>query len=238
VRRKAGSCQAKEENDSVKLRSSFYAIFFPAFLCISSASAQSSFDVNIGGGTAHSSASGAGIENTSSLNAFGSCTPSATDPTCERTPSLGGFFLGFGGDLLLWKHFGVGAEVMFQPAKSDYGPLQYRQTFYDFNGIFVPVNQKKFQLQLQGGIGGAKTSFSFTQTGCVGTAVCTTQTEPVGNTSHFQLHVGVGLQVFLTEHIFVRPQFDLHYVPSFTDQFGSNTVPAGMVWVGYSWGDH
>lgn len=222
----------------MKLRSSFYAIFFPAFLCISSASAQSSFDVNIGGGTAHSSASGAGIENTSSLNAFGSCTPSATDPTCERTPSLGGFFLGFGGDLLLWKHFGVGAEVMFQPAKSDYGPLQYRQTFYDFNGIFVPVNQKKFQLQLQGGIGGAKTSFSFTQTGCVGTAVCTTQTEPVGNTSHFQIHAGVGLQIFLTEHIFVRPQFDLHYVPNFTDQFGSNTVPAGMVWVGYSWGDH
>ena len=221
----------------MKLRSSFYAIFFPAFLCISSASAQSSFDVNIGGGTAHSSASGAGIENTSSLNAFGSCTPSATDPTCERTPSLGGFFLGFGGDLLLWKHFGVGAEVMFQPAKSDYGPLQYRQTFYDFNGVFVPVNQKKFQLQLQGGIGGAKTSFSFTQTGCVGTAVCTTQTEPVGNTSHFQIHAGVGLQIFLTEHIFVRPQFDLHYVPNFTDQFGSNTVPAGMVWVGYSWGD-
>jgi hypothetical protein len=139
---------------------------------------------------------------------------------------------------LLWKHFGVGAEVMFQPAKSDYGPLQYRQTFYDFNGIFVPVNQKKFQLQLQGGIGGAKTSFSFTQTGCVGTAVCTTQTEPVGNTSHFQIHAGVGLQIFLTEHIFVRPQFDLHYVPNFTDQFGSNTVPAGMVWVGYSWGDH
>jgi hypothetical protein len=48
----------------------------------------------------------------------------------------------------------------------------------------------------------------------------------------------VGLQIFLTEHIFVRPQFDLHYVPNFTDQFGSNTVPAGMVWVGYSWGDH
>jgi hypothetical protein len=138
---------------------------------------------------------------------------------------------------MLWKHFGVGAEVNFQPAKSDYGPLQYRQTFYDFNGIFAPINQKRAQLQLQGGIGGAKTSFSFTSTGCVGTAVCTTQSEPVGNTSHFQLHVGVGIQLFLTEHIFVRPQFDLHYIPNFTDQFGRNAVPAGTVWVGYSWGD-
>jgi hypothetical protein len=27
------------------------------------------------------------------------------------------------------KHFGVGAEVNLQPAKSDYGPLQYWQTF-------------------------------------------------------------------------------------------------------------
>ena len=221
----------------MRLRSSFYAILFPAFLCISSASAQSSFDVNMGFGTAQAPSSGAGIENTSSLNAFGSCTPSPVDPTCEKTPSLSGFFLGFGGDLMLWKHFGVGAEVKIQPAKSDYGPLQYRQTFYDFNGIFAPINQKRAQLQFQGGIGGAKTSFSFTQTGCVGTAVCTTQSEPVGNTSHFQIHVGVGIQLFLTEHIFVRPQFDLHYIPNFTDQFGRNAVPSGMVWVGYSWGD-
>jgi hypothetical protein len=220
----------------VRLRSSFYAILFPAFLCIS-ASAQSSFDVNMGFGTAQAPSSGAGIENISSPNAFGSCTPSSLDPTCEKTPSLSGFFLGFGGDLMLWKHFGVGAEVKFQPAKSDYGPLQYRQTFYDFNGIFAPINQKRAQLQLQGGIGGAKTSFSFTSTGCVGTAVCTTQSEPVGNTSHFQVHVGVGIQLFLTEHIFVRPQFDLHYIPNFTDQFGRNAVPAGTVWVGYSWGD-
>ncbi|MEI9971972.1 MAG: hypothetical protein WDO73_07875 [Ignavibacteriota bacterium] len=41
----------------------------------------------------------------------------------------------------------------------------------------------------------------------------------------------------MTDHIFVRPQFDYHYVPSFTDQFGSNSAVGGMVWVGYSWGD-
>ena len=201
------------------------------------AGAQSSFDLNIGFGTARAGANGGGIDNASSLNAFGACTPGPLDPACQATPALNGFFLGLGGDIMLHKHFGVGAEVNFQPAKSDYGPLQYRQTFYDFNGIFAPINQKRAQLQLQGGIGGARTGFSFTQNSCVGIAVCSTVTQPVGNSSHFQVHAGVGVQLFLTDHIFIRPQFDLHYVPNFTQQFGRNAVPEGTVWVGYSFGD-
>jgi len=138
---------------------------------------------------------------------------------------------------MLHQHFGIGAEVNLQPAKGDYGPLQFRETFYDFNGIYAPVNSKRVQLQLQGGIGGARTSFSITQNSCVGTAVCSTVSQPVGNASHFQVHAGIGLQLFVTEHVFIRPQFDLHYVPNLNQQFGSNTVPAATVWVGYSFGD-
>ncbi len=206
--------------------------------CAPFAAAQSSFDLNLGFGTAHAGSNGSGLDNASSLNAFGTCTPGPADVNCVKNPSLGGFFLGFGGDVLLQKHYGIGAEFAVQPAKSDYGPLQYRQTFYDFNGIYAPVNEKRVQVKLMGGIGGAKTSFSFTQNGCVGTAVvCSSQSQPVGNSNHFQLHAGLGVEIFVTDHIFIRPQFDLHYVPSFTDQFGSNVVPAGMVWVGYSWGD-
>jgi hypothetical protein len=59
----------------------------------------------------------------------------------------------------------------------------------------------------------------------------------VGNSTHFQIHVGVGVSLFVTEHIFVRPQFDYHYVPSLTNQFGSNSVPSATVWVGYNFGD-
>jgi len=61
--------------------------------------------------------------------------------------------------------------------------------------------------------------------------------EPVGNETHFQVHAGVGLSLFVTDHIFIRPQFDIHYVPSLTQQFNSNLVTAGMVWVGYNFGD-
>lgn len=220
----------------MKLTHYALSLSFVALAVVPVARAQTSFDVNMGFGTARAGANGGGIEGPTSVNAYAACTPSPADPTCTPNPSLSGFFLGLGGDLIFQKHFGVGAEVSFQPARSDYGPLQYRQTFYDFNGIFLPVNQKRAQIQVQGGIGGAKTGFSFTQTSCIGVQ-CTTVTQPVTNANHFQLHVGVGVQIFVTEHIFVRPQFDLHYVPNFTEEFGRSSVPGASVWVGYSFGD-
>lgn len=201
------------------------------------ASAQSAFDLNIGFGTARVGASGGGIDSVLSPNAFGACSLSAGDPNCLATPGLDGFFLGLGGDVMFKKHFGVGMNFNIQPAKSDYGPLQYRQMFYDFNGIYAPISKKRVELQLQAGVGGARTSFSFTQSSCVGTAVCTNQSQAVGTASHFQLHLGAGVQVMLTDHIFVRPQFDWRYVPNLDQQFGGNTVPQGSVWVGYRFGE-
>ena len=213
-------------------------LYLPAVLLtlasVQLSNAQSALDVNMGFGTARVGSTGSGLDNAASINAFGACSPSSGDPNCQATPGLSGFFLGMGGDVFLNKHFGMGAEVNFQPAKSDYGPLQYRQTF---NGIYAPVNEKDIQVQLQGGIGGARTGFSFTQSSCVGTAVCYSSTQPVGNANHFQTHAGVGVQFFLTDHLYIRPQFDLHYVPNLTQQFGSNVVPEGMAWVGYRFGE-
>ena len=201
------------------------------------ASAQTSFDVNVGFGSAWDSANSGGIDNASSINAFGTCTPNSGDTNCESLPKLNGFFLGFGGDLMLFKHFGAGFEANLQPSRETYGPLSSRQTFYDVNGIWAPIASKRASLFLEGGVGGARTSFAYTQSGCVGTAVCSTTTEPVGNATHFQVHVGVGVQVFLTDHIFIKPEFDFHYVPNLTNQFGSDAVPEAMVWLGYSFGE-
>ena len=208
-------------------------------ICVPFASAQSSVDFAIGFGTAHDKANTGGLDNAD----FSSCaTPGAVDPsggTCLANPSLGGFFLGLSGDVMLWKHFGIGGELNVQPAKSDYGPLQFRQEFYDFNAIAVPFNSKRAQLRFEGGVGGAHTGFSINQSAqCVGTAVCTPeQSIPVGTSNHFQFHAGVGVSLFITEHIFIRPQFDIHIVPGFKDQFGSNFVPAGTVWLGYNFGE-
>jgi hypothetical protein len=202
------------------------------------ASAQTSFDINLGFGTAWDSANSGGIDNASSLtNAFGSCVTNSGDPNCESLPKLDGFFLGFGGDLMLYKHLGVGFEANLQPSRETYGPLASRQAFYDVNAIYAPISAKRYSLQLIGGVGGARTSFAYTESGCVGTAVCSSTTEPVGAATHFQVHVGVAFNIFVTEHIFIKPEFDYHYVPGLTNQFGSDSVPEAMVWVGYSFGE-
>ena len=64
-------------------------LFFAPF-----ASAQSSFDVNVGFGTAQVGSNGAGIDNALSSNAFNSCVPGSGDTFCQKTSGLGGFFLG------------------------------------------------------------------------------------------------------------------------------------------------
>jgi hypothetical protein len=198
--------------------------------------AQGIADVSLGFGTAKDSANGLGIENINSPNAFGVCTPSATDIYCEGDPELNGLFMGLQGDGMITKHLGIDGEVTFQPTRPGYGPLTYRQTFYDFGGVFAPISNKHYILQLRAGIGGAKTGFSFNETSCVGVAVCTTEAESVGSSSHFQERLGAGVEIFLTDHIFVRPEFDYHHVSGFTSQFGSDNVLQGMVWIGYNFG--
>src|SRR5215469_5702436 len=130
----------------MRLRYTHLALLFVTLCSIPLASAQSNIDANIGFGSAWNKANGQGIENANSFNAFGSCTPNSGDVNCQATPALNGFFLGLGADIMLTKKFGVGAEVSFLPAHPDYGPLQYRQTFYDFNGIVTPLNLKRVEL--------------------------------------------------------------------------------------------
>jgi hypothetical protein len=209
-----------------------YLPFALLLVCAPLARAQGSFDLALGFGTVHDKATGAGID----PNTFLSCTPSS-DTACELTPGLGRLFMGFEGDAMLNKHLGFGGELNFQPTKGTYAPLQYRQLFYDFNGLFVPVNHKKVQLRIEGGAGGAHSGFSYLQTACVGTAVCTTQATSVGAANHFQVHVGAGVQIYVKGHLFVRPQFDFRDVPGFTNQFGSDQVFGGTVWVGYNFGE-
>ena len=206
-------------------------------VCAQFASAQGAFDAYLGLGAAHVKSNGSGIDNLNSANAFGSCDITSGDPYCQQTGALSGLMMTFGGDVMVQKHYGFGANVSFQPVKQDYGPMQYRQMFYDFDGVFAPLSSKRVSLRVEGGIGGANTSFSYSQTACVGTAVCSNSAQPIGSASHFQVHAGVGIQFNVTEHVFIRPQFDYHYVPNLTQQFGSNSVPEGTIFIGYNFGE-
>lgn len=208
----------------------------PVLFSVPFAHAQSAIDFAIGGGSATDTSNHAGIDNVNSVNAFGPCAPNTGDPYCQTTPGMSGFFLGFSGDIMFKEHFGAGAEVNFQPAHLNYGPVQYRETFFDANAIYEPINKKRAFLQLQGGLGTATTGFAFSQN-CSGLALCSSGSQPLLSTTHFQLHAGVGVQIAVTDHIFIRPQFDVHYVPNLTNQFGRNVVPEYTIWVGYHFGE-
>ena len=151
------------------------------------------------------------------------------------------------GNVMAWKHFGVGAEVNFEPSKDTYvafpaisytgqTPLtiQSRMTLFDANGIYQPVRTKKVAFQVSGGIGVA--NLRFYEAGQTGSAIGTSNySQYFGSNNHFQVHAGVGVQFYLTDHIFLRPQFDIHYVPNLT-QYGSNLVTSETVWLGYTFG--
>lgn len=209
--------------------------------CFQFAHAQSGVDFAVGFGSAWDKSLGL-----VDINTFLPCTTVTT--SCSPTADLSGFMLGVSGNLMLWKRLGIGGEVSFQPKKSDYltfqqqgvgtfgDVLQSRVTFFDFNGILQPIASKKASLQFQGGIGGANVKFYEKLTSSSAVLGNSNSSQFFGSSNHFQVHGGMGVQIFVTDHVFIRPQFDVHYVHNFS-QFGRNLVPSATVWVGYSIGD-
>jgi len=206
------------------------------------AHAQSSVDFNIGFGTARASSLGS-----VDVNTLNPCANIAGE-SCANTPDLGSFFLGFGGNLMLWKHLGIGVDFATQPAKQNYltfqqqssstygDVLQTRVTLYDFDAIYAPLSTKKVALQIKGGVGGANVKFYENLSSSSTVLGNTNENQYAGSANHFQVNAGVGVQIYLSDHFFVRPEFDYHWVNNFS-QFGSNNVAQAMVWVGYTIGD-
>ena len=211
-------------------------------VCLPFAQAQSQVDFNVGFGTAHASSLGS-----VDINTLNPCA-NLSGEVCGSTPNLSGFFLGFGGNLMLWKHLGIGVDVALQPAKQNYltfqtatpgsygDVLQSRVTFYDFDAIYAPYSSKKVQVQVKGGIGGANVKFYENFSSSSAVLGNTNSSQYAGSANHFAVNAGLGVQIYLTDHVFVRPEVGYHYVHNFS-QFGSNSVPAAMVWLGYSIGD-
>ncbi len=186
--------------------------------------AQSSLDIHIGASGANAKSSG------SSIDVLG-------DGNFRNTPSLDGVFMNLGGGIMLSPRFGFGAEVSFKPQQSDYAGLGYRPVIYDFNGIMHPIpSSKRIVPELQAGLGGANMRFYYSQKDCNVFEGCPGTNVLVQSSNHFQLKAGAGVAFFVTPHVYVRPQFDIHWVHNFTDYFGTNWVPQYGVSVGYRFG--
>jgi len=161
---------------------------------------------------------------------------------CEVGPTIGGVFGVIGADFMITPHLGVNGQDAFRFSQDDYLPaagLKYRPSFYDFNAVYEPMpGEKRIVPVLNGGIGGVRLTLYQAQVVSV-TGITSNYSYPVGlNANHFQLHAAVGVKLYVTSSIFIKPQFDFHYVFNLTDQFGRNWVPRYTVAVGYTFGQH
>lgn len=160
---------------------------------------------------------------------------------CEPGPTMGGLLGVVGADFMFKKHLGVNGEYAFRFAQAPFLPadsLNMRPSFYDLNAVWQPISGQRFIPVLEGGLGGAKVALHFTQTSSI-TGITSTSGFPAGSdTSHFQLHGAAGLKVYVKGNLFVKPQFDVHYVTRLTDQFNRNVVLQFTGSVGYTFGAH
>ena len=207
----------------------FYHFFsLAAALCLGAAfaSAQTGPDVFFGVGTASASSSGQLID-------------TYQDGILYGTPRLGGTFGKAGADIMITPHFGVGGETDFRFSQGDYAGLNYRPTFYDFNGIWAPTGDrfKRIVPELEAGLGGVNLKFYYPSSYCDQFAGCSSSNQYIESSNHFQLHLAAGIRFYVTPHMFIRPQIDAHWVNNFF-QFGSSWVPEYGASVGWSFSGH
>lgn len=195
------------------------ALFFGSTL----AHAQK-FDAYIGVGTAMDSSSGQTYDTFSTGNPF-------------TTPRLAGSVGKVGADFMFTPHFGVGAETDFRFSQAAYLGLNYRPTFYDFNGIWMPIaHAKRVVPEFQAGLGAVNLKFYYPQSYCDAFAGCSTSNTFVESSNHFQIHMMAGVRFYATSHLFIRPQVDVRYVDNFF-QFGNNWVPEYGGSIGWTFGE-
>ena len=161
------------------------------------------------------------------INTFGTAT--------YTTPKLGGAFPDIGVTGMVTKHFGMGADINWRASSAAYAGLLERPLFYNFDGVWQPMATKHFEPELHVGLGGMRLGYSYSQTGCDPFGGCSTSTQSVESSEHFQIHYSAAARFYVTDHVFVRPAVDAHYVNNLF-QYGSNNVPEFSIGIGYSFG--
>ena len=161
---------------------------------------------------------------------------------CEPAPTMGGAFGVFGADFMINPHLGVNGEYAFRFAQASYlpmGGLNARPAFYDFNAVYEPISvSKRLVPVLEGGIGGAKVSLYFNQQFCATTNICANQSGFFASANHFQVHGAFGLKIYVTSNVFIKPQFDAHWVHNLNQDYGRDFVPRYTISIGYTLGEH
>jgi hypothetical protein len=174
-------------------------------------------------GTATDSSSGQQIDT------FGTGTP-------FTTPKMGGLTSDIGALWMFSKHLGASADLSWRDSSAAYAGLNYRPFFYNFDAVYEPVRAKRVVPELRAGLGGMDLSYTYNSTLCDAFAGCSNSNQPVESSHHFQVDMQAAARVYFTNHLFLRPAVEAHYVNNFF-QFGSNWVPSASIGIGYTFGN-
>lgn len=139
----------------------------------------------------------------------------------------GGGYPMFSGDLLFFKHLGVGAQVTWRAHQNvnQFGQ-PFRPIFYSVNAVWAPPIGKRAQAEVQGGVGAESIRFYSPIFTC-NFFGCTNYS----SSNHFATHVGGGIRLFVWHNVFVRPEAHWYYVNNNFEFAGPRAI-----WVGASLG--
>jgi hypothetical protein len=172
----------------------------------------------------------AGAQEVSAYVGFGGLRDTA-NPSLPGAPKLGGVIADTGVNVFFGDKWGVGGDISRRLTQGNYAGIQYGISFLGVDAIYRPfrTRSKRAEAEYRVGIGAVRVHYSDDDPdACAQVPGC-----PVS--SHFQVHFSVAERFFVSDHVFIRPAFDLHYVNHFSD-FGGNWVPRYSVGLGYAFG--
>ena len=124
-----------------------------------------------------------------------------TPPGPSSLPKLGGgAYINAGGDLIfLPYHLGIGGDATWRATQQDYLGAAARPIYYDFNLVWDPSpTDSRYRPDFAIGVG--MQSLRFYNTVNCGAFGCS-----YPSSHHFVLHAAVGLKIYLSDHLFLRP---------------------------------
>lgn len=163
-----------------------------------------------------------------SLDVFAGLNALTASQAVSSIPRLGGGLFPSAGVSLYLGPVGIGAEAAFRAAKSS---ASIRPIYYDVNFLVEPIHVSRSIIpELMLGLG-AQTVRDYQNLGsCGALSNCVNYAG-----THFAGHVGVGLKVFVNEHIFLRPEAHFYFIRNNQAFQTSNSERFGVS-LGYTFG--
>jgi hypothetical protein len=144
----------------------------------------------------------------------------------------GGTYPGFSFDVLLHKRLGIQTEINWRASQNLYQGYQpFRPIFWDVNGIWTPHLAPRIDGEILAGVGVQNVRFYNNYYTCSYFAGCTTY----NSENKFDGHFGVGLRLYVTHNLFVRPEAHLYLINNNSD-FSSWHAQRYGASIGYSFG--